>query len=75
MRTSMRLALLGTSVALVATAVGATSAQAADGGAGNITIDKVVVNGGKPVVVGTTKVVSAKVSVTASDDSGIAETT
>jgi len=75
MRTTTRLALLGTSVALVATAVGATAAQAEDGGAGNITIDKVVVNGGKPVVVGTTNVVSAKVSVTASDDSGIAETT
>ncbi|MEE1808469.1 calcium-binding protein [Streptomyces sp. BE133] len=75
MRTTMRLALLGTSVALVATAIGATAAQAEDGGKGNITIDKVVVNGGKPVVVGTTKVVSAKVSVTASDDSGIAETT
>ncbi|MCX5342510.1 calcium-binding protein [Streptomyces atratus] len=75
MRTVMRLALLGSSVALVATAIGATAAQAEDGGKGNITIDKVVVNGGKPVVVGTTKVVSAKVSVTASDDSGIAETT
>ncbi|MCX4699551.1 single-stranded DNA-binding protein [Streptomyces sp. NBC_01373] len=75
MRTTMRLALLGTSVALVATAIGATTAQAADGGSGNITIDKVVVNGGKPVVVGTTNVVSAKVSVTASDDSGIAQTT
>jgi hypothetical protein len=75
MRTTTRLALLGTSVALVATAAGATAAQAEDGGSGNITIDKVVVNGGKPVVVGTTKVVSAKVSVTASDDSGIAENT
>ncbi|MFE9450762.1 calcium-binding protein [Streptomyces sp. NPDC006739] len=75
MRATTRLALLGTSVALVATAIGATAAQAADGGAGDITIDKVVVNGGKPVVVGTTNVVSAKVSVTASDDSGIAETT
>ncbi|MFE7402224.1 calcium-binding protein [Streptomyces sp. NPDC057557] len=75
MRTTMRLALLGSSVALVATAIGATAAQAEDGGKGNIRIDKVVVNGGKPVVVGTTKVVSAKVSVTASDDSGIAETT
>ncbi|MEV7237153.1 calcium-binding protein [Streptomyces sp. NPDC051020] len=75
MRTTTRLALLGTSAALVATAIGATAAQAEDGGKGNITIDKVVVNGGKPVVVGTTKVVSAKVSVTASDDSGIAETT
>jgi single-stranded DNA-binding protein len=76
MRTTARLALLGTSVALlVATAIGATAAQAEDGGEGNITIDKVVVNGGKPVVVGTTKVVSAKVSVTASDDSGIAKTT
>ncbi|MEV7340615.1 single-stranded DNA-binding protein [Streptomyces sp. NPDC093544] len=75
MRTIARLALLGTSVALVATATGATAAQAADGGSGNITIDKVVVNGGKPVVVGTANVVSAKVSVTASDDSGIAQTT
>ncbi|MFB6715616.1 MULTISPECIES: calcium-binding protein [unclassified Streptomyces] len=71
----MRLTLLGTGVALVATAIGATAAQAEDGGSGNITIDKVVINGGKPVVVGTTNVVSAKVSVTASDDSGIAKTT
>ena len=75
MRTIARLALLGTSLALVAGAAGATAAQADDGGSGNITIDKVVVNGGKPVVVGTTKVVTAKVSVTASDDSGIKETT
>ncbi|MEU6195199.1 calcium-binding protein [Streptomyces sp. NPDC047061] len=75
MRATTRLALLSTSAALVATATCATVAQATDGGAGNITIDKVVVNGGKPVVVGTTKMVSAKVSVTASDDSGIAETT
>ncbi|MFC5214379.1 calcium-binding protein [Streptomyces coerulescens] len=75
MGTIGRFALLGTSLALVAGAIGTTAAQAADGGAGDITIDKVVVNGGKPVVVGTTKVVSAKVSVTATDDSGIAETT
>ncbi|MFF1835035.1 calcium-binding protein [Streptomyces sp. NPDC058231] len=75
MRTTTRLALLCTSAALVATAFGVTTAQAADGGAGDITIDKVVINGGKPVVVGTTNVVYAKVSVTASDDSGIAETT
>ncbi|MGW0763040.1 calcium-binding protein [Streptomyces sp. NPDC002814] len=75
MRALTRLALLGTSVALVAGAAGGTAATAADGGSGNITIDKVVVNGGKPVVVGTTNVVSAKVSVTASDDSGIEETT
>ena len=75
MRTTARLGLLGTSVALVLTAAGATAAQAEDGGSGNITIDKVVVNGGKPVVVGTTNAVSAKVSVTASDDSGIVETT
>ncbi|KUN92275.1 single-stranded DNA-binding protein [Streptomyces caeruleatus] len=75
MRATMRLALLGTGVVLVTTATGATAAQATDGGSGNITIDKVVVNGGKPVVVGTTNVVSAKVSVTASDDSGIVETT
>jgi single-stranded DNA-binding protein len=72
-----RLALFGTAAALAATvtAVGAGAAQASDVGSGNITIDKVVVNGGKPVVVGTTNVVSAKVSVTASDDSGIAEVT
>jgi single-stranded DNA-binding protein len=75
MRATTRLALLATSVALVATAAGATSAQAEDGGSGDITIDKVVVNGGKPVVVGTTNVVTAKVSVTATDNSGIAETT
>ncbi|MFF2007580.1 calcium-binding protein [Streptomyces sp. NPDC058195] len=70
-----RLALLGTSIALAVTGISATAAQAADGGSGDITIDKVVVNGGKPVVVGTTKTVSAKVSVTASDNSGIAKTT
>ncbi|MGW1268912.1 calcium-binding protein [Streptomyces sp. NPDC002491] len=75
MRATMRLALLGTGIALVATATGATAAQATDGGAGDIRIDKVVVNGGKPVVVGATRVVSAKVSVTATDDSGIAKTT
>ena len=75
MRATMRLALLGTGIALVATATGATAAQATDGGAGDIRIDKVVVNGGKPVVVGTTNVVSAKVSVTATDNSGIKETT
>jgi hypothetical protein len=75
MRATTRLAVLATSVALVATAAGATTAQAEDGSSGDIKIDKIVVNGGKPVVVGTTNVVSAKVSVTASDDSGIAETT
>ncbi|GAA2457748.1 hypothetical protein GCM10010433_69700 [Streptomyces pulveraceus] len=75
MRTTTRLAVLGTGVALALAATGATAAQAEDGGSGDITIDKVVINGGKPVVVGTTNVVSAKVSVTASDDSGIAKTT
>ncbi|MGW3160803.1 calcium-binding protein [Streptomyces sp. NPDC001089] len=75
MRTTTRLALFGTSVALVAPVMGAATAHAEDGGSGDITIDKVVVNGGKPVVVGTTNVVSAKVSVTASDNSGIARTT
>ncbi|MFE3941169.1 calcium-binding protein [Streptomyces sp. NPDC059118] len=75
MRTTMRLAVLGTGVALAVAATGVTAAQAEDGGSGDITIDKVVINGGKPVVVGTTNVVSAKVSVTASDDSGIAKTT
>ncbi|MFC9854249.1 calcium-binding protein [Streptomyces prasinus] len=72
MRVITRFALFGTSVALFTTAIGVPAAQAEDGGEGDITIDKVVVNGGKPVVVGTTEVVSAKVSVTASDDSGIA---
>ncbi|MEU7384757.1 MULTISPECIES: hypothetical protein [unclassified Streptomyces] len=43
MRTTTRLALLGTSVALVATAISATAAQAEDGGTGDITIDKVAV--------------------------------
>ncbi|MFB6813752.1 calcium-binding protein [Streptomyces sp. NPDC056347] len=69
-----RLALLGTGIALAVTGVSATAVQAADGGSGDITIDKVVINGGKPVVVGTTNVVSAKVSMTASDNSGIART-
>ncbi|MFJ6986211.1 MULTISPECIES: calcium-binding protein [unclassified Streptomyces] len=70
-----RLTLLGTGLALVVTATGAATARAVDGGSGDIRLDKVVINGGKPIVVGTTRVVSAKVSVTASDDSGIAETT
>ncbi|MFD4571526.1 calcium-binding protein [Streptomyces sp. NPDC058417] len=70
-----RLALLGAGLALVAGATAATSAQAVDGGAGDIRLDKVVINGGKPIVVGTTRLVSAKVSVTASDDSGIAGAT
>jgi hypothetical protein len=74
MRATTRLALLGTSLALVAGVTGATAAQAEDGGSGDIRIDKVVVNGGKPVVVGTTNVVTAKVSVTLTDNSGIAET-
>ncbi|MFE0673131.1 calcium-binding protein [Streptomyces sp. NPDC058867] len=74
MRTATRLAVLGTGVVLVAGGVGVSGAQAEDGGSGNITIDKVVVNGGKPVVVGTTHPVSFKVSVTASDDSGIKKT-
>ncbi|MFE6665732.1 calcium-binding protein [Streptomyces sp. NPDC057697] len=75
MRTTTRLAVLGTGIALAVAATGATAAQAEDGGSGDITIDKVVINGGKPVVVGTTNVVSAKVSVTATDNSGIAKAT
>jgi hypothetical protein len=75
MRATTRLALIGTSLALVAGVTGATAAQAEDGSAGDITIDKVVINGGKPVVVGTTNAVSAKVSVTATDNSGIAKAT
>lgn len=47
MRATTRLALLATSAAPVAPAIGVTAAQAEDGGSGNITIDKVVVNGGK----------------------------
>jgi hypothetical protein len=74
LRTITRPAVLGLGIALAATTLGATTAQA-DTRTGDIRIDKVVVNGGKPVVVGTTKVVSAKVSITATDDSGIAETT
>ncbi|MER5743002.1 calcium-binding protein [Streptomyces sp. NPDC002225] len=70
-----RVALIGAGLALAATGIGTTAAQAADGGSGDIRIDKLVVNGGKPVVVGTTNKVSFKVSVTASDNSGIAKTT
>ncbi|QDY77221.1 calcium-binding protein [Streptomyces qinzhouensis] len=72
MRATVRLALLGTSLAMLATTVGATTVQAADGGAGDIKINKVSVNGGKTVVVGT-KAVSVKVSVTATDNSGISK--
>ncbi|MDN3023378.1 calcium-binding protein [Streptomyces sp. S.PB5] len=72
MRIRATVAAVSGALALSALAV---PAQAADGGSGDITIDKVVVNGGKPVVVGATKAVSVKVSVTATDNSGIAETT
>ncbi len=70
MRKTTRIAVTG-AAALAAAAFGVSGAEAEDGGSGNITIDKVVVNGGKPVVVGSTSPVSFKVSVTVSDDSGI----
>ncbi|WP_435223518.1 calcium-binding protein [Streptomyces sp. Tue6028] len=64
-----------TTVALLAafTAAGAALAPAAfaDGSQGDTKITKVVVNGGKSVVIGTTAVKTFTVSVTATDNQGI----
>ncbi|MEU1015167.1 calcium-binding protein [Streptomyces sp. NPDC005900] len=69
MRHRIRIAVLGS--ALAATGIMAPSAFAAP--SADVTIDKVTVNGGKPIVLGTTAAQSFTVSVTASDDSGIEE--
>ncbi|MFE1985424.1 MULTISPECIES: hypothetical protein [Streptomyces] len=64
-----------TTVALLVSfaAAGAALAPAAfaDGSQGDTKITKVVVNGGKDVVIGTTTVKTFTVSVTATDDQGI----
>ncbi|MEU9241350.1 calcium-binding protein [Streptomyces sp. NPDC048385] len=68
----MRIRVFGASVtgALALCAVAVPLAHA-DGGSGDTTITKVVVDGDNKVVVGTSGVVTVKVAVTAKDDSGI----
>ncbi|MFG2969263.1 MULTISPECIES: calcium-binding protein [unclassified Streptomyces] len=70
----MRIRAIGASVtgALALCALAVPAAQA-DGGYGDTTITKVVVDGDNKVVVGTSGAVTVKVSVTAKDDSGIAD--
>ncbi|MEU7644996.1 calcium-binding protein [Streptomyces huasconensis] len=69
MRHRIRIAVLGS--ALAVTGFAAPSAFAAP--TGDVTIDQVTVNGGKPIALGTTAAQTFSVSVTASDDSGIDE--
>ncbi|MFJ6464377.1 DUF5707 domain-containing protein [Streptomyces sp. NPDC091387] len=57
--------------ALVLSALAIPGAAQADEVSGNITLTKVVVNGGKNIVLGTTDVKSFTIAVTATDDSGI----
>ncbi|OEJ26337.1 calcium-binding protein [Streptomyces agglomeratus] len=68
MRIRATVAAVSGALALSALAVPAAHA---DGGHGDTAITKVVVNGGKNVVVGTTQVRTFTVAVTAADDSGI----
>ncbi|WP_127356544.1 DUF5707 domain-containing protein [Actinacidiphila soli] len=70
MRTRATVAILSGTLALSAFAVPAAHADTSS--AGDTKITKVVVNGGKPVILGTTTSKSVTVAVTATDDSGIA---
>ncbi|MFD9902954.1 calcium-binding protein [Streptomyces sp. NPDC059063] len=63
-----RIAVLGSALAVAAAGFAAPSALAVDG---DLKIDKVTVNGGKPIELGTTAGKTFKVTVTATDDSGI----
>ncbi|GGS21458.1 hypothetical protein GCM10010252_70810 [Streptomyces aureoverticillatus] len=69
MRHRIRVAVLGSALAVAATGFAAPGAFAAE--PGEVTIDKVVVNDGKSIALGTTAAKSFTVTVTASDDSGI----
>ena len=69
MRHRTRVAVLGSALAVAAVGFAAHGAVAAP--SGDVTVDKVVVNGGNPIVLGTTAGKTFTVSVTASDDSGI----
>jgi hypothetical protein len=64
----IRAAIVGVSGALALTAFVTPAAHAATGSA---VISKVVVNGGKPIVMGTTNVVKVKATITASDASAL----
>ncbi|WP_431043724.1 calcium-binding protein [Streptomyces sp. P1-3] len=70
MRKRTTVAVFTASVAAAA-AVGLAAPAAQADGYGDTAITKVVVNGGKPVVIGTTAAKTFTVSVTATDDSGI----
>ncbi|GGO49044.1 MULTISPECIES: DUF5707 domain-containing protein [Streptomyces] len=69
MRHRIRVAVLGSALAVAATGFAAPGAFAA--APDDVTIDKVTVNGGKSIVLGTTAAKKFTVTVTASDDSGI----
>ncbi|MEU3824811.1 calcium-binding protein [Streptomyces sp. SID486] len=69
MRIRASVAAVGGALALTALAVPAAQADGADG---DVRITKVVVDGDNKVSVGTSGAVTVKVSVTATDDSGIA---
>jgi hypothetical protein len=70
MRMPIRAAVVGASGALALTAFVTPAAHAATGSA---VISKVVINGGKPVVMGTTNVVKVTATITASDKSRISK--
>jgi uncharacterized membrane protein len=71
MRTRATVAAVSGALALSAFAVPAAQADTRDGGYGDTTITKVVVDGDNKVSVGTSAAKTIKVSVTAKDDSGI----
>ncbi|MFF4243736.1 hypothetical protein ACFYY2_04605 [Streptomyces sp. NPDC001822] len=68
MRTTSITAVLTGALVLSASAIAAPAAYAADTG---VVIKKLSVNGGKPIVLGTSRTESFTISVTASDNSGI----
>jgi hypothetical protein len=73
MRTRATVAAVSGALAVSAFAVPAAQADTRDGGYGDTTITKVVVDGDNKVSVGTSAAKTIKVSVTATDDSGIKE--
>ncbi|MFJ1958601.1 calcium-binding protein [Streptomyces microflavus] len=66
-----RTTVTGLAGALALSALTIPAAAQADDFSGNIRITKVVVNGGKDIVLGTTDVKTFTIAVTATDDSGI----
>ncbi|MER6343639.1 calcium-binding protein [Streptomyces sp. NPDC001595] len=72
MRMRATLGVVTGALALSVVAVPAAQADTRDGGDGDITITKVVVDGDNALSIGTSATKTIKVSVTATDDSGIA---